>query len=80
MADEEMREFGDLSRDEAYTEVTRLSPQRRPAEAAEVAEAILWLAGPSSSAVNGAVLTVDGGTTAIDPGTVAYDYRLVPRG
>ncbi|WP_433179657.1 SDR family NAD(P)-dependent oxidoreductase [Actinoallomurus sp. CA-150999] len=82
MADMEMREFGEpegLSVPDAYAEVTRLSPQRRPAAPAEVAEAIWWLAGPAASAVNGAVLTVDGGTTVIDPGTVPFEVRLTPR-
>lgn len=82
MADAEMREFGEdlgLSRDEAYADVTRLVPLRRPATSEEVAQAILWLAGPQASYVNGAVLTVDGGTTSIDPGTVAFDFALTPR-
>lgn len=82
MADEEMREFGDevgLDRDHAYTEVTRLVPQRRPAAAEEVAAAVMWLLGPQASYVNGAVLVVDGGMTQIDPGTVAFDYTVSER-
>ena len=82
MADEEMAEFGGpigLSRDEAYAEVTRLVPQQRPAEAAEVAAAVTWLAGADASYVNGACLTVDGGTVLVDPGTVPFDFAVRPR-
>jgi NAD(P)-dependent dehydrogenase (short-subunit alcohol dehydrogenase family) len=82
MADEEMREFGEplgLDRDAAYGEVTRLVPQGRPADPAEIAAAVLWLLSPAASYVNGAALTVDGGTTIVDPGTVAFDFTVVPR-
>jgi NAD(P)-dependent dehydrogenase (short-subunit alcohol dehydrogenase family) len=82
MADQEMAEFGapfGLDRDTAYREVTRLVPQRRPAEPAEIAAAITWLAGPDASYVNGACLVVDGGTVLIDPGTVGLDFTVTPR-
>lgn len=82
MADEEMAEFGGplgLDRDAAYAEVTRLVPQGRPAEPAEVAAAVTWLAGPDASYVNGACLVVDGGTVLVDPGTVALDFAVTPR-
>jgi NAD(P)-dependent dehydrogenase (short-subunit alcohol dehydrogenase family) len=82
MADEEMREFGEplgLDREQAYREVTRLVPQSRPAEASEIAEAIVWLLGPAASYVNGATLTVDGGTTAVDPGCVPFDFSVARR-
>ena len=82
MADDEMAAFGTpygLDRDAAYAEVTRLVPQGRPAEADEVAAAVLWLAGPESSYVNGACLVVDGGTVLVDPGTVAFDFTVQPR-
>ena len=82
MADAELAEFGapdGLSREAAYAEVTRLVPQRRPADPGEVAAAVLWLLGPQASYINGAVLTVDGGTTLVDAGTVPYDFRFTPR-
>ncbi|WP_327692490.1 SDR family NAD(P)-dependent oxidoreductase [Streptomyces sp. NBC_00459] len=82
MADQEMREFGEplgLGVDEAYEAVTALVPQRRPALAEEIADAVLWLLGPRSSYVNGSTLTVDGGTTMIDPGAVPFDFALRPR-
>ena len=82
MADQEMAEFGapyGLDAGTAYQEVTRLVPQRRPAEPAEIAAAITWLAGPDASYVNGACLVVDGGTVLIDPGTVGLDFSVTPR-
>jgi len=82
MADQEMAEFGaphGLDAGTAYREVTRLVPQRRPAEPAEIAAAITWLAGPDASYVNGACLVVDGGTVLIDPGTVGLDFTVTPR-
>jgi meso-butanediol dehydrogenase/(S,S)-butanediol dehydrogenase/diacetyl reductase len=82
MADSEMAEFGapyGLDEGAAYAEVTRLVPQQRPAEAAEIAGAVTWLAGPDASYVNGACLVVDGGTILVDPGTVGLDYSLTAR-
>jgi NAD(P)-dependent dehydrogenase (short-subunit alcohol dehydrogenase family) len=48
----------------AWRRTAELHPLGRPAEAAEVAEAILYLATPASSFVTGTVLTIDGGLTA----------------
>ncbi|MDW6066338.1 SDR family oxidoreductase [Streptomyces sp. FXJ1.4098] len=41
------------------------APARRPASAAEVAAAIVYLADDGASFVQGAVLPVDGGRTAV---------------
>jgi meso-butanediol dehydrogenase / (S,S)-butanediol dehydrogenase / diacetyl reductase len=59
-------------REGAYELVGASAPLRRAGLADEVAEAAAWLAGPASSYVSGAVLTVDGGTAVVDPGTFAF--------
>lgn len=82
MADAEMDEFAARTgqdRQQAYETVTSLVPQRRPAQPQEIADAIWWLLGPQASYVNGASITIDGGTTLVDPGTVPLDYSVVPR-
>lgn len=82
MADAEMTEFGashGLDVEQAYEEATALVPQRRPARPEEVAAAVMWLAGTDASYVNGATLTVDGGTTLVDPGTIPFDFTVRPR-
>ena len=82
MADAEMDEFGGgigQTRDEAYATVTALVPQRRPAQADEIAGTVLWLLGPQAGYVNGASIVADGGTTMVDPGTVPFAARITPR-
>ena len=82
MADAEMDEFGahtNQTRAQAYAAVTQLVPARRPAEPEEIASAIRWLLGPESTYVNGANLTIDGGTTLVDPGTAGFDFVITPR-
>lgn len=79
MSDAEMEEFGasvGLDPERAYEAVTALVPQGRPAEASEIAGAVLWLIGSDSSYVNGAGITVDGGTTIIDPGSVPFHFEV----
>lgn len=55
-----------------YRSVTRYVPSRRPGDAAEVAGAVAWLLGDDSTYVNGAVVTVDGGTSIVDAGMLAF--------
>lgn len=82
MADSEMAEFGGplgMDVEESYAAVTALVPQRRAAEPHEVAAAAMWLAGEEAGYVNGATLTVDGGTTLVDPGTVPFSVDVRER-
>lgn len=76
MADAEMDELmgrtGLESREAAYAHVTKDVPLGRPASPEEVAAAIAFLCTPDSSAITGAVLTVDGGSTIVDVPTLAF--------
>jgi NAD(P)-dependent dehydrogenase (short-subunit alcohol dehydrogenase family) len=77
-----MAEFGaprGLGVSEAYSLVTSLVPQRRPARAAEVAAAVCWLLSDAASYVNGAVIPVDGAGIAVDAGTLPFDPRVEVR-
>ncbi|WPZ34555.1 SDR family oxidoreductase [Thalassobaculum sp. OXR-137] len=49
---------------ELYERVTGSIPLRRIGEPEEVAAAVLWLAGPEASYINGVALPVDGGLSA----------------
>lgn len=75
MADRELGElvgtFGD-DLEAVYRTVTREVPSRRPGTAEEAAAAIAWLLSPDAAYVNGAVVTVDGGTSIVDVGTIAF--------
>lgn len=77
MADAEMDEFaaaaGLADRTAAYAEITRDVPLRRPAEPAEIAEVIRFLASPAASYITGAVLPIDGGATSVDVPTIAFE-------
>lgn len=54
-------------REGAYRLVHADHPLRRPAEPAEIASAVSFLAGPDASYVNGVALPVDGGAMVVDP-------------
>ncbi len=72
MADDEMDSLGLGSREDAYAEVTRDVPLRRPSSPAEIAATVSWLLSEEASYVNGAVIPVDGGHTTVDVGTLAF--------
>lgn len=54
----------DAPPDETLRKLVSANPSRRFGEPAEIAQAIVWLLGPQSSYVTGAVIAVDGGLTA----------------
>jgi NAD(P)-dependent dehydrogenase (short-subunit alcohol dehydrogenase family) len=58
--------------DAAYAEATRHAPQRRPAEAQEVADAIAWLVSDRAAGITGATLTIDGGAHVVDAEGIAF--------
>jgi len=45
-----------------------LTPMGRPATPADIAQAVLFLAGPGARHITGQTLIVDGGWTVVSPG------------
>lgn len=76
MADDEMRVLVEQGRaasiDEAYALVTRDVPLGHPAEPAEIAALVSFLAGPASSYLTGSTILVDGGAHIVDVPTLAF--------
>jgi meso-butanediol dehydrogenase / (S,S)-butanediol dehydrogenase / diacetyl reductase len=78
IADAEMDELAERTgrnREAAYELANRLVPARRPGTPEEAAEAIVWLASPASSYVNGAVLPVDGGGAIVDIASAGFQVE-----
>jgi meso-butanediol dehydrogenase/(S,S)-butanediol dehydrogenase/diacetyl reductase len=74
MGDETMVEIAELwggSIEDGYWLCSRDTPLRRPGEPEELAEAIVFLAGPKASYITGAELVVDGGGMAVDGSSTA---------
>jgi NAD(P)-dependent dehydrogenase (short-subunit alcohol dehydrogenase family) len=69
-----------LDRSRAYERAAELTPLRRAAEPAEIAEVIAFLASARSSIITGAVLMADGGVSAVDLSLSGLTMRLPDAG
>lgn len=75
MADGEMDDLAArraTDREGAYALAVEHVPAHRPGTPEEVADAVAWLVGPTSSYVNGAVIAIDGGAAVVDPASLAF--------
>jgi NAD(P)-dependent dehydrogenase (short-subunit alcohol dehydrogenase family) len=67
---------GGAALDPAYREAARAgNPLGRSGAPAEIAEAVLFLAGPGAAHISGAILSVDGGSSAGRTGIYPGGYR-----
>ena len=75
MGDDGMQEVAEkwgCSLEDAYWLCARDTPLRRPAEPGEVAEVIVFLAGPKASYISAATVVVDGGGMAVDGSSTPF--------
>ena len=75
MGDDAMVEVADKwggSVEDAYWLCSRDTPLRRPAEPHEIAEVIVFLAGPKASYMSASTVVVDGGGMAVDGSSTAF--------
>lgn len=75
MADEEMQPLmaaHGLTLNEAYQQVCRDVPLRRPASAEEIAGVCQFLCSDAASIITGATLVADGGSSIVDVPTLAF--------
>jgi NAD(P)-dependent dehydrogenase (short-subunit alcohol dehydrogenase family) len=76
MADAEMDRWAaarGADREQAYAALHAAVPARRPADPEEVAAAVVWLASPGASYLNGAAIPLDGGGSLVDVATLAFE-------